>query len=394
MALLGSIIAFAVPGCSSGADVTGDELSAVLARDAVVFDGDTIPAELLGRAAESRVVVLGETHHLREHWALVATLMSDLHDDGFRQLLVERPQMNDWLIDDYVAGGELAPDWVPPPYFDRRFTAIREINTALPPDQRIRVRSIDANEDSSGGAGDFQVLFDMLVSRLPDPAPIEVSLPSEYPDLSPEAQQETMATLSTTLTDNRSVLVESWGTVRYDQVAEMVEVETVSVDIREERKDDDNGAARSREELIKQLVDRRVAEDPGGTVINIGAHHAQKAHLMGTEQQWLGDHLAHETPVVGGSILVIGFTSARTELEAGAGGTPFDVKDSASPENEILRMMAETWPDKTVFLPLDDPLFIDRRVAYNSEDVIYTTPVAEQFDALVQYGVAHRMPLN
>jgi hypothetical protein len=47
-----------------------------------------------------------------------------------------------------------------------------------------------------------------------------------------------------------------------------------------------------------------------------------------------------------------------------------------------------------MFLPLDDPLFEDRRVAYNSEDVIYATPLREQYDALIQYGLAHRMPIN
>jgi hypothetical protein len=47
-----------------------------------------------------------------------------------------------------------------------------------------------------------------------------------------------------------------------------------------------------------------------------------------------------------------------------------------------------------VFMPLDDPLFTERTVADNSEDVIYVTPLAEQFDAVMQYGVAHRMPVD
>jgi hypothetical protein len=384
VALVGLVSVFGVTGCSPSADVTADELSVVLARNGVVFEGTAIPSGVLSRLADNRVVLLGETHHLREHWAFVAELMSDLHADGFRQLLVERPQMNDWLVDDYVLGGELAPDWVPPPYFDRRFTAIREINAALPAGQRIHVRSIDANEDDSGGATDFQILFDMLVGLLPEAEPVDITVPLDYPDMSPEAQHQAIETLSATLEQHRSRLVETWGEFRYGQVAEMVEVEAVSIDIREQRKEDDNEGARSREELIKQLVERRIAEDPGGTVINIGAHHAQKSHLMGTEQQWLGDYLAHESPVVEGSIIVIGFTSARTELETGAGGTPFDIVESASPENEILRVTAEMWPNQTVFLPLDDPLFVDRRVAYNSEDVIYATPLGEQFDALIQ----------
>jgi hypothetical protein len=394
IAVAGFIGAIAAAGCSSAADVTADELVAVVERDGMAFDGATIPTEVLTRLAESRVVVLGETHHLREHWAFVAKLMSDLHDDGFRQLLVERPQMNDWLVDDYVLGGELVPDWTPPPYFDRRFTAIREINAMLPAGERIHVRSIDANEDHSGGATDFKILFDMLVGLLPSPGTVEVVLPPDYPSTPPELQRQTIETLSTTLEGNRSALVETWGSARYKQVKEMVEMEGMSIEIREQRKEDDNGGARSREVLIKQLADRRIAEDPNGTVINIGAHHAQKSHLMGTEQQWLGDYLAHESPVVEGSIMVIGFTSARTELEPGAGGTPFDILESASPENEILRVMADARPNQTVFLPLDDPLFVDRRVAYNSEDEIYTSSLREQFDALLQYGLAHRMPIN
>jgi hypothetical protein len=47
-----------------------------------------------------------------------------------------------------------------------------------------------------------------------------------------------------------------------------------------------------------------------------------------------------------------------------------------------------------VFLPLDDELFAERTVAYNSEDVIYVTALEEQFDAVLQYGLAHRMPVD
>jgi hypothetical protein len=394
LASMGFVLAAGVTGCGSGADVTAEELSAVITRDGLAFPGIEVPSEVVARLAGHRVILLGETHHLREHWAFVATLMGELHPDGFRQLLVERPHMNDWLIDDYVLGGELAPNWVPPPYFDRRFTAIRNLNAGLPADERIHVRSIDANEDHSGGATDFRILFDMLVGLLPDAGAADLAIPVDYPEMSPSAQHQAMAALTRVLEDERPQLVESWGEARYGQVAEMIEVEEASIDIRDIRKNDDNAAARTREDLIKLLSDRRIAADPGGTVINIGGHHAQKSHLMGTDQQWLGDYLAHESQVVGGSVFVIGFTSAVTELEAGAGGTPFHIVDSNSPEHEILRVMAETWPAQSVFLTLDDPVFADRRVAYNSEDVIYATRLGEQFDALIQYGLAHRMPID
>lgn len=387
------LAAMLVDACSPAADVGAEELRAVVAQDGVVFGASSIPEEILARLADHDVVLFGETHHLREHWQFVSIVLDGLHDRGFRQLLVERPHMNDWLIGDYVLGGELAPDWVPPPYFDRRFTAIRELNATLPLDERIHVRSIDANEDHSGGARDFQILFDMLVQALPSPPGIGVTLPSDYQDASPDSQHAFIGELNKSLEENREALIESWGSLRLGQVAEMVEVEAASIDIREERSEDDDAAARTREDLIKTLVDRRVSEAPGGTLINIGAHHAQKSHLMGTDQQWLGDYLAHDSSVVDGSVIVVGFSAARIELEPGAGGTPFDV-GATSPENEILGLLAGTWPDRDVFLPLTDPLFSARTVAYNSEETIYVTRLAEQFDVLIQYGLAHRMPID
>ena len=381
-----------VAGCSATADVTTDELSAVVERDGVAFGSSSIPDGVLGRLAEHRVVLLGETHHLREHWAFVATLMSDLHDDGFRQLLIEAPHMAGWLLDDYVQGGPLVPEWEAPPFYERRLAAIRAFNETLAPDERIHVGGIDANEEWYGGASDFQLLLGWVVDRLPSPRTVDVSLREDYPDATSAAQTEAIAALLGSLEADRSTLVESWGADWYDQVVELAEVELASIDVRTQRREDDDDGARAREVVIKRLVDERVAECSCRSVINIGGHHAQKSHLMGTDQEWMGDYLAHTSTVIEGSIIVVGFNSARTELEAGAGGTPFDILEGASPDNELLRLMAETWPGQTVFLPLDDPLFSDRTVAYNSEDVIYAASLNEQYDAIIQYGLAHRMP--
>jgi hypothetical protein len=390
---LGVVFAIVVAGCTASADVDADELRVVVERDAVVFDGTTIPDEVLTRLADSRVVLLGETHHLREHWELTVDLLRELHASGFRQFLVELPQMDDWLIDDYVRNRELGTTWEPPPFFDQRFTAVRELNKTLPPDDQVSVRSIDANEESYGGAQNFRDLLAMLADHLPSPGPIKSFLDTGYVGAPQETQIEIIESFVASLEADQPTLVETWGNEWYERVAEMLEMELASIDVRFERADDDEAGTRSREEVIKQLVDRRVAECSCGTVINIGGHHAQKSHLMGTEQEWMGDYLAHESPVVDGSIIVIGFTSAETKLEPGAGGTPWNVLES-SPEEELLRIVAEAFPAQTVFLPLDDPLFADQTVAYNSEAVIYTTRLKEQFDAIIQYGLASRMPVD
>jgi hypothetical protein len=380
--------------CSSAtADVTGAELHQVVEADAIVFDDEAIPPAVADRLAEYRVVLFGETHHLREHWEFVASLVSELYEDGFRQLLIEAPHMAGWLLDDYVQGSPSRPEWTAPPFYSRRLSMIREFNRSHT-DDPIHVRGIDANEEFYGGAGDFHLLLGWFVDTVPTPGPTDSILQMSYAGAEPEAQRVAVGNVLQSLDAERSELVEAWGVESYEQLVELLTIERASIDVRVARSEDDDRGARMREDVIRGLADDRIGQCECGTVINIGGHHAQKTHLMGTDQEWLGDHLTHTSDVVNGSIIVIGVSSAKTELEPGAGGTPWDVLNSESPDNELLRTMAEAAPGHTVFMPLDDPLFTERTIAYNSEDVIYVTPLADQFDAVMQYGIAHRMPVD
>jgi len=391
---LGTAILAALACSSPTADVTATELRAVIEAEAIVFENPTVPGPVIGRLAENRVILLGETHHLREHWELVATLMSDLYNDGFRQLLIEAPHMAGWLLDAYVQGSQLVPDWTAPPFYEQRLSMVRDFNLTRAAGDPIHVHGIDANEDWYGGASDFHQLLGWFVETLPTHGPTDPLLDMAYGDAEPDQQRGAVEDLLESLRADQPGLVATWGADRYQQLVDLLTNELVSIDVRAARADDDDKGARMREDLIKSLADDRIAECECGTVINIGGHHAQKAHLMGTDQQWLGDYLTHSSDIAAGSIIVIGFSSAKTELEPGADGTAWDVLDSKSPDNELLRLMAETMPDRTAFLPLDDPIFAERTIAYNSEDVVYISPLKRQFDAIIQYGVAHRMPVN
>jgi hypothetical protein len=386
--------AASLAACSSAsADVTASELRNAVETDAIAFEIDGIPATVVDRLSAHRVVLLGETHHLREHWAFVASLMSELYDDGFRQLLIEAPHMAGWLLDDYVQGSPKVPAWTAPPFYERRLSMIREFNRSHSSDP-IHVRGIDANEDVYGGAGDFHQLLRWFTDTLPTRGPTGPMLQMSYATSDPDTQRTAVEDLRQTLETDRRDLVESWGVEDYEQLLELLTIELASVDVRAARAENDDDGARIREDVIKGIADDRIGDCACGTVINIGGHHAQKAHLMGTDHEWLGDYLTHTSDVVDGSIIVVGVNSAKTELEPGAGGTPWDILHSKSPDNELLRTMAETAPDQTVFMPLDDSLFAERTIAYNSEDVIYVTPLANQFDAVMQYGLAHRMPVD
>lgn len=377
-----------VASCSAEPEVSREEMVQLIQTKADAFSDFNLSPEILEDLASHRVVVLGETHRLREHWEFVATLAEDLHGSGFRQVLIEAPHMAEWLYDDYVQGGALAPFWEPPKFYEDRLAGIRDVNDGLEPDERIRVHAIDVNEEHHGGGQAFRDVLGSLVHILGNAGSVEAF--TATPAGSPEEQRESIELLSESLRSESSALSEEWGPKWFAHVEEMVEVERASIDIREYRRSDDDRAARVREEEIKELVESRLADDEGRAVINVGGHHAQKSPLMGTDQEWLGDYLTHRSESAEGSVFIIGFASANTVLEPGAPGNPFNILQS-SPDDELLRLMAETWPDLNVYLPLDDPLFSEKRVAYNSEDVIYAVHLADVFDALFQYGVAHRM---
>ncbi len=257
----------------------------------------------------------------------------------------------------------------------------------MPEDQRIVVRGVDVFLSDYGGASDFRNMLQRLSGTLPDPGPIAGFLNRPYGTA--DAQRANLEQLDSDLATQRATLIAAWGEDRYDTVAEMVEVELASVEIRAIRGDDYDRSVRMREDVIKMLVDRYVGRTPGGTVINIGGNHAQKAYLKGTKQQWLGEYVAHESPVVNGSVIVLCVTAAR--IMAG-GSVAYDILD-ASPAHELFRITAETFGDRGVFLPLDDPVFSTADVAMNFEAVVHTGAPKEVYDMFVQFPVAHRVPL-
>jgi hypothetical protein len=388
---LGLALAVMLAGCSSVTEVPLEKLSAVVERDGIAFVAPAIPEPVVDRLAAHRVVVLGETHHLREHYAFVAALLGALHARGFRQLLVELPQMADWILEDYVTGGSLEPSWVPPVSLgEPMFTAIRDFNDTLPPAERVHVRAIDVNLDDYGGGGSFRNLLGALVGHLPSTGPVTSFLQADYG--TPTAQQEAIGALQLALDADRSALVASWGADWYDTVVEMVETEVASVPIRAIRGVLYDRSVREREDVMKRLADARIAETARGTVINVGGTHAQKSSLKGTEQEWLGDYLANRSPATGGSVFVVVVVAARIELEPGSSGTPFDVR-ATSPANELFRVMAGR-ADSTVFLPLDDPVFTTGGVLVNFEETIYVCAPKAHYDAALQYALAHRVPLE
>ena len=108
------LTAFTAISCSKVPEVSNEELKQIVQHDGIPFEIQAIPEEIIDRLASHQVVVIGETHFLREHRELLVELLKELHTQGFRQLLFEWTQVADWLLDDFVLDGGLEPDWAPP----------------------------------------------------------------------------------------------------------------------------------------------------------------------------------------------------------------------------------------------------------------------------------------
>lgn len=371
-----------------GTQVSRAELQPIVQQEAIPFDNQQIPAELIDTLAANKVVLLGENHFLREHREFEAALLPELHARGFRQYLFEWTQAADWLLADFVNDGGLEPGWTPPHDIGgAALTAIRDFNRTLPPEERIQVHGIDVHLADYGGAASWVVILDALLRHLPDPGPLTAVLQGDHGTA--ESHQALLAALQAELADGRSALTAAWGEDVYDTIVEMVEVELASLQVRALRGSDYDQSVRLREEAIQGLSERRIGEIPGGTLINMGATHAQKKGLWGTENvAWLGDYLAHQSPAAEGAVFVLWVTPANIKELPDSGTPDFDL--SASPPNELLRVIHETWPDETIFLPLDDPLFSSSRIPINVSGEIFVSAPAQQFDGVLLLPVAHR----
>lgn len=381
------LVVSGIAACSNVTAVATTELAEVVARDGVSFTDTEIPTAVVDRLAQHRLLVIGETHGVQEHAELMTALLEALHAHGFRQLLMEWPQAADWLLEDFVNGGPLEPDWEPPHDLNGGLIrGIRAFNAGLPDEHRLRIRGIDVNLSDYGGATAFRDLIQTYTGHLGAAGPVAAFLQAEYGTA--KQQERSLEDLQTALVAQRGELSAVWGSAAYELVTEMVDVELVSVAVRANREDHYDLSVRLRESAMKRLADKRLGGYAHRSVLNVGGNHAQKRHLKGTSQEWLGDYLVNRSSAVGGTTFVVTVVPARTAL--GGGFSRFDLLD-ASPDNELFRLMNEAWPEQTVFLPLDDPVFRSGGIPVNYENTIHVCALKAHYDAVLLYPTIHRV---
>jgi erythromycin esterase-like protein len=96
---------------------------------------------VIDRLSDYQVIIVGETHLIREQQQFTAALIRALHAEGYRQLLLEWPHLADWVLSEYAVDGVRRPEWWEPPInmLGDLITTIRNFNLTLPENERIAV---------------------------------------------------------------------------------------------------------------------------------------------------------------------------------------------------------------------------------------------------------------
>ena len=71
----------------------------------------------------------------------------------------------------------------------------------------------------------------------------------------------------------------------------------------------------------------------------------EKERLKGTDHEWLGDYLVHTSNAPGGAVISVVVVPARVVAEFETEIPDWDLAD-ASPDNELFKIMSETWPGR------------------------------------------------
>lgn len=385
------ILVAALPLLGACVTPAPDRLLEIVTAEAVPFDPETVPVELVETLSTRRVILLGETHYVQEHQEFIVRLIRELHPEGLRYFVQELSHASGWAVDDYVTGRrDDYPDSVRT--FDEYWIeALRRFNQDLPVDQRIRFRYNDMNHNPAA----FHFSLQMMARESPVTATLVCSLLVTRPDT--EEYEAALHELHRLLRENQALLAREIGSPWFERLLETIEIEVRSLPLR--RRWD----VAEREKIMIELSTGIIGEaqdDQTMVAINTGMFHAQKERFMGTRQQWLGEYLVENPQLYGGppglySMAFFGLrgTTIRTFMEPEP--QPFTPATERNPRNLVRaiaevaqrqpteRHTAERQPS-AVYLDLSHPVFQRRMPMAFTRSVFRTVP-GRQFDGYIAY---------
>lgn len=357
------------------------DLIEVIDRDHIILEEDGIPEALIERLSEYSVVVLGEgSHYTYEFPQLGVEIALALYDSGYRLILIEFYHSFNAQIEEYVLNRTEQLD----PFLEQAYgpflTQVQEFNIGLPDESKVHVQAVDINHRPE----QYATALQRLANGIPESDIIREFISNTANALNIEELENFYQLL---LVSEES-FKRSWGEAIYDWILEMTWVQLATLPIRANWESDHVQAHEMREEVIKELVERRLDQDNNHVVVYFGGNHIQREHLMGTEKEWLGGYLANRSPHTAGDTFLLYLTAAKSDYLREREITRFDIRENHN-WSELFRVLTDRAKGKPAFLPLDDKIFATETITVNYQGSVLRHKPKEQFDGFILLPEIH-----
>lgn len=367
------------------------QIREIVKNNIILFE-ENFPQELIDTLSDNKIVVVGEYHDIKDHRDLVTELAITLNRESeFKLFLTETPHGVSWMLEDYCLGefsktSDLFEFIKGNSQVD--LDKIREYNDSLPKNQRIKVKGVDINHHpaylikSLAFINEEKILkeTDILQEFLQN-----IEKKSQDDDFEAELKKEILS-LQRKLNLEKEKYISLWGNKWYQRITEMVEIEKLSIQCRQEL-EEENYSERTiiRENIMKELVDEYLKNENNRVIFNIGANHAQKKALRGTKHEWVTEYLQNRSPYANNSTYSLLVVPAKGRIRWGSIGNNREIDISKGRgKNELFKIMNSYAKDKHSFLPLDDKIFsIKKDIPMNFHfETVYTAP-KELYDGII-----------
>lgn len=336
--LFAIVLLFFLTGCSS---INDDDIK----NSAEVFSEDELPQSLIEKTSEADSIILGQYHGYQDHQNFIADFLIYQHkNNNIDQIVLGTRHAYSWIFNAYVKGDINSDLFVEEiiserkPFLDR----IKEYNSNLDNDEMITVKTGDINSQEDQFISSLQYMRQQLpkrdtVNRLLNRI------------ISAADRTEVLNEFKYLLSNNRSNFNNNWGSDWNKILLEMIEVELESIKIRNMWEQDYTEAHIQREDLIKDLAEKRIKAN-GSTIFNYTFYQAQKSHYLGTRKEWLAEHLANNTNFIENSYSFLLFPMSGKIYNGEEGEMDIDITDLE--EKSLFRRV-------TNVLGADDFIYLD-----------------------------------
>ncbi|MFN2363619.1 MAG: hypothetical protein ABR596_04915 [Halarsenatibacteraceae bacterium] len=273
-------------GCSG---ISEDEIR----NSSEVFSKNEFPESLMERISGAEAIVLGQYHGYRNSQDFLADFIINQHkNNNISQIVIGAPHAYSWIYNSYVKGEMNSDLFVEEIISEQKIllVIIREYNSNLAKDDMITVKTGDINFQEDQFISSLQYMR----QQIPERDTINRLLNRV---ISAANRAEILEEFKRLLSNNKSNFNDSWGADWNKKLLEMIEVELESIEIRGIWDKDYTEAHLLRENLIKDLAEKRIQES-GNTIFKFTFYQAQKDHYLGTRKEWLAEYLASETSLV------------------------------------------------------------------------------------------------